>query len=51
MKSINKHQDILFLERRLKLLVKYEMYESAAIVHRWIKELNILHQSEGVRQT
>lgn len=40
MKSKNKHPDILLLERRLKILVKYEMYETAAKVQRWIKELN-----------
>ena len=34
-----KHNDILFLEKRLDHLLEVEDYEKAAIVSRWINEL------------
>lgn len=34
-----KHNDILFLERRLDYLIEVEDYEKAAIISRWINEL------------
>lgn len=39
----NKHPDIIFLERRLKQLVKSEEYERAVIIKRWLDELTIHH--------
>lgn len=35
-----KTMDILFLERRLKQLIKDEEYEKASVIKRWIDELN-----------
>lgn len=37
-----KHNDILFLERRLDYLIEIEDYEKAAIISRWINELTEL---------
>lgn len=37
-----KHNDILFLEKRLDHLIEVEDYEKAAIVSRWINELTEL---------
>jgi protein-arginine kinase activator protein McsA len=37
-----KHNDILFLEKRLSYLIEVEDYEKAAIVSRWINELTEL---------
>ena len=34
------HGDILFLQYRLSVLVELEEYEKAAIVQRWIMELD-----------
>ena len=39
----NKHQDIVFLERRLKIHIVNEDYEKAAVLKRWIEELFIHH--------
>lgn len=39
----NKHQDIIFLERRLKNHVLNEEYERAAVLKRWIDELLVHH--------
>jgi len=37
-----KHNDIVFLEKRLEDLLDEENYEKAATISRWIKELNEL---------
>lgn len=34
------HNDILYLQYRLSILVEFEEYEKAAIVQRWILELD-----------
>lgn len=39
----NKHPDIILLEKRINYLVKYEEYETAAVLKRWIDELLIYH--------
>lgn len=39
-----KHPDIILLETRIKQLVRYEEYERAAIIKRWIDELTIYYQ-------
>lgn len=41
-----KHNDILFLEKRLDHLLEVEDYEKAAIVSRWINELNELFDKQ-----
>ena len=41
-----KHNDILFLEKRLDYLLEVEDYEKAAIVSRWINELNKLFDKQ-----
>lgn len=38
--------DILFLEKRLELLVKNEQYEIAARVKKWIDELRLKREKE-----
>ena len=43
---MNKHGDIIFLERRLQELLEKEDYERAAIVKRWIDELTILYDKK-----
>lgn len=40
--SKQKHNDILFLEKRLEDLLDVENYEKAATIARWIRELNEL---------
>jgi protein-arginine kinase activator protein McsA len=42
---MEKHGDIIFLERRLQELVDKEYYEKAATIKRWIDELTILFKS------
>ena len=37
-----KHNDIIFLEKRLEDLLDVENYEKAATIARWIRELNEL---------
>lgn len=44
--SRRKHNDILFLEKRLDHLLEVEDYEKAAIVSRWINELNKLFDKQ-----
>ena len=39
---MEKHGDIIFLERRLRELVDKEEYEKAATIKRWIDELTLL---------
>lgn len=41
-----KHNDILFLEKRLDYLIEVENYEKAAIVSRWINELTELFDKQ-----
>ena len=41
-----KHNDILFLEKRLDHLLEVEDYEKAAIVSRWINELTELFDKQ-----
>ena len=41
-----KHNDILFLEKRLDYLLEVEDYEKAAIVSRWINELTELFNKQ-----
>jgi len=36
--------DIVFLKRRLRLVVEREEYERAAIIKRWIDELMIFYR-------
>jgi len=38
--------DIVFLKRRLRLVVEREEYEKAAIIKRWIDELMIFYRVE-----
>lgn len=40
--SKRKHNDIIFLEKRLEDLLDVENYEKAATIARWIRELNEL---------
>jgi protein-arginine kinase activator protein McsA len=40
--SRQKHNDIIFLEKRLEDLLDVENYEKAATIARWIRELNEL---------
>ena len=42
---MEKHGDIIFLEKRLQELVDKEYYEKAATIKRWIDELTILFKS------
>ena len=42
---MNKHGDIIFLERRLQELVDKEYYEKAATIKKWIDELTILFET------
>jgi protein-arginine kinase activator protein McsA len=44
--SRRKHNDILFLEKRLDHLLEVEDYEKAAIVSRWINELHELFDKQ-----
>jgi protein-arginine kinase activator protein McsA len=44
--SRRKHNDILFLEKRLDHLLEVEDYEKAAIVSRWINELTKLFDKQ-----
>lgn len=44
----NKHPDILFLERRLKQLVKSEEYEKAAVIKKWLDELFIFYHGDMI---
>ena len=44
--SRKKHNDILFLEKRLDHLLEVEDYEKAAIVSRWINELTKLFDKQ-----
>jgi protein-arginine kinase activator protein McsA len=46
---MEKHGDIIFLERRLKELVDKEEYEKAATIKRWIDELTILFKKRRER--
>jgi protein-arginine kinase activator protein McsA len=39
-KVLDKHIDIIILEKRLKICVEMEEYERAAIIKRWIDELS-----------
>ena len=41
-----KHNDILFLEKRLDHLLEVEDYEKATIVSRWINELTELFDKQ-----
>lgn len=41
--------DILFLQRRLDLVVEREEYERAAIIKRWIDELMVFYKVEENR--
>jgi len=38
--------DIIFLKRRLNVVVEKEEYEKAAIIKRWIDELMIFYKVE-----
>ena len=40
--SKRKHNEIIFLEKRLEDLLDVENYEKAATIARWIRELNEL---------
>ena len=42
---MNKHGDIIFLERRLQELVDKEYYEKAATIKKWIDERTILFET------
>jgi hypothetical protein len=39
--------DIVFLKRRLRLVVEREEYERAAIIKRWIDELMVFYKVES----
>lgn len=41
-----KHNDILFLEKRLDYLLEVEDYEKAVVVSRWINELTELFDKQ-----
>lgn len=44
MKKSDLPYDIVFLQRRLDLVVEREEYERAAIIKRWIDELMIFYR-------
>jgi hypothetical protein len=44
---MDKHFDIIFLERRLQELLEKEEYEKAVTIKRWIDELIILFEKEN----
>jgi hypothetical protein len=49
MKKSDLPYDIVFLQRRLDLVVEREEYERAAIIKRWIDELMIFYGVEENR--
>ena len=44
--EIDKHPDILLLEKRLNILVKREDYEGAIVIKKWIEEISVYHKEK-----
>lgn len=44
---MDKHVDIIFLEKRLQELVEKEEYEKAATIKKWIDELTVFFDDKN----
>lgn len=46
----DKHPDIILIEERLKVTIKQEEYENAAVLKRWLESLEKHHGKKQVKK-